>query len=225
MIHPLERTINLQQWLRRRERSALLKASGMLLLALPGIAIDNILFSGLLWVLLARFHLNFGGVFVICFVPSCALFGWLAGFGQWPDAGGETWSDQVFTTAGGHLDLSTMNKPRGSAGPGTLLLTALLLAGPKMLRTACRRFLAMARVRNADRQRSEQILHQLQLLDHSTAALDLQRPNEDPQALDECVSYLIVFGWLDTSTDHTRVWLNSAALAILDGDHVNRNPG
>lgn len=197
----------------------------MLLLALPGIAIDNILLSGVLWLLLARFHLTFGRVFMISFVPSCALFGWLAGFGQWPDAGGETWSDQGLNTAGGHLDLSTMIPARGSGGPGTLLLTALLLAGPKILRTACRRLLAMARARNADRERAEQILRQLQLLNHSTAPLHLLRPNEDPGALNRCVSYLIVFGWLDTSTDHTRIWLNSAALGILEGDHVNRDSG
>lgn len=134
MIHPPERTTNLQQRLRRQERSALLKALGMLLLALPGIAIDNVLFSGLLWVFLARFHLTFGRVFMISFIPSCALLGWLAGFGQWPDSGNETWSDQGLTTAGGHLDLSTTIKLRGSIGPGTLLLTALLLAGPKILR-------------------------------------------------------------------------------------------
>lgn len=222
MTRSVQIPTSLRRCLRRREWSAVLKALGLALLAVPGLLVVNALLSGFLWICLpARFHVGFGRLFAVCFVINVAFFGLIEWLTPRPEAGEEPTGDPGLNTAGGHLAISTADPPRGSEGPGVFLLTVLLLAGPNILRTACRRLFAIAGVRSADRERAAQVLRELEAVNHSVAVTHLLRPDEDPHVVQLCVSYLSAFGWLDASTDGERVWLRSTTRNILRDHPVN----
>lgn len=203
--------------LRRRERSVLVKAVTLGLLALAVLGLDNVLLSGIVWIGLApKHHFAWWRTFACCFPGTVVLLLCLERLTPRPDSVDEMAGGDGLMTGGGHLELWPSSYGIGGAnGAGMPILTVLLLAGPHLLRTAVGRLTAIARARHADRAEAGGLLRRLEPIDHEVFLQDLLKSDGKAQSRQACIAYLLQYGWLDTSTDGTRVWLTAETRTLL----------
>ena len=203
--------------LRRRERSVLVRAAILGLLALVVLGFDNVLLSGIVWIGFApKYHYAWWRTFACFFPLTVVLLLCLDRLTPWPDSVDEMAGGDGLMTGGGHLELWPSSYGIGGAnGAGTAILTVLLLAGPRLLRTAVGRLTAIVRAGHANRAEAGRLLRRLESIDHEVFLQDLLKSDGEAQSRHACVSYLLQYGWLDTSADGTRVWLTTETRTLL----------
>ena len=212
--------VSLQECMLDRKRRMIRKNVLLVLLAMPGILLDAVLISGIVW-LLGPFEngVPWHRVFFWC-IPITLLLFW------WDDTQPESWTaDDAKWAAGdptlpGGPSLNSQGVPRGGGGYRgefcTQLLTLLLLLGPRLLRGAAGKLWGIWKFRSANPERARQVLQQMAAVDYGVAVRSLLRPQEQLEVLLPTLSYLQFYGWIEVSEDTERVWFPADVRALME---------
>lgn len=210
-----------------RERAEITGFILWVLLSAPGILIDSLFLSGILYLLgpFRPHHVPWRHVFFWS-IPAAVLLFWLIDHAT-PESDSASDLDAAaaaarsggtrMTTATGHLAMSPWTPGIGARGSiATPVLTEIILMGPRILRKAFQRLRGAWSVRNADRSRVEQILRTMSAVDHSLHAEELLHQGENVLAISAPLAYLLFYGWVECSHDAARVWLIGKSRSILE---------
>ncbi len=211
---------NLQEHMLDRERRMIRKNLLLILPALPGILLDLVFVSLIVW-LLGPFQdgVPWRRVFYWCIPVTILLFWWddTQSSDSWT-ADNARWGTGDPTAPGGP-SLDGRGVPRGDGGYRgevcTQLLSSLLLFGPSLLRRSAAMLWTIWKFRDANRQRAEQLLRQMATVDYGVAARDLLRPREPLAELLPTLAYLRFYGWIDTSQDLERIWFPADVRTLM----------
>lgn len=207
-----------------RERACWRKTKLIAWLAAPGVIIDALFLSAVVWMVCTAIMYSWGvhqyemswTASLILGVPlSVPLFWWL-------DV--RTHKSDILEDAVGDgppmmLSMGFGLGAFGTAGGilrGIPIFRDLLLMGPRQLRRALNRYQAANRFDAVCRDRAELALRQMIAVNHSCYTHKLLRKSEEMQSLAPAMAYLIFYDWISTSKDTLYVWLSGEARKTLE---------
>ena len=210
---PPQTSDGIPQCLRRKERQLSRRMLLLAVLSLPGIALDAVFLSAIVWLCGPYQHgIAWLDVFWWCLPAAVVLF-WLL-----DRQSGLDWSSNL-TSGGRAAEMPSRGEAGYSIGGGVArgvpMVTEMLVLAPRLLRRviatsrATRKFLPPAK------HRSEGVLRQMAAREKGCDIEKLLEPGEEIAKLRPALDYLIFYDWISISRDTKHVWLNGDSRKIL----------
>lgn len=210
---PPQQTDRLSKCLRRKERALTMRMMLLSVLSLPGIALDAVILSAMIWIMGPYQHrIPWLSVFWWC-LPAAVILFWLL-----DRQSGMDWSSNL--TSGGR---AAEAPSRGEAGyslggglaRGVPMVTEMVVLAPRLLRRVIATLRAARKFAQPAKLRGEGVLRQLAAREKGCDIEKLLEQGEEISKLRPALDYLIFYDWISVSRDTKHVWLNGDSRKIL----------
>ena len=211
---PPQRSDGVSKALHRKERALNVRMLLLALASLPGIAVDAVILSAIIWIMGPYQHgIAWLNIFWWC-LPGAVILFWLL-----DRQSGMDWSSNL--TSGGR---AAEAPSRGEAGysigggiaRGVPMVTEMAVLAPRLLRRVIATLRAARKFTQPAKLRGEAVLRQLAAREKGCDIEKLLEQGEEISKLRPALDYLIFYDWISISRDTKHVWLNGDSRKILE---------
>ena len=210
---PPKNADGIPECLRRKERQLRRRMMLLAVLSLPGIALDGVFLSAIVWLCGPYQHgIPWLSVFWWC-LPAAVILFWLL-----DRQSGLDWSNNL-TSGASVPDAPSRGEGGYSLGGGVArgvpMVTEMLVLAPRLLKRVIATFRAARQFTPPAKHRSEGVLRQMAAREKGCDIEKLLEPGEEITKLRPALVYLIFYDWISISRDTRHVWLNGDSRKIL----------